>query len=77
MKKQGIDLDLHDLRTDGLEQLIDALSEIEVTSRTGRTRSGSTASEPCSKAGVSVADARAAWENCKPCSLDFSQMDAQ
>ena len=38
MKKQGIDLDLHDLRTDGLEQLIDALSEIEVNVQDGEDK---------------------------------------
>lgn len=38
MKKKGIEVDLHDLRTDGLEQLIDALSEIEVNVQDGEDR---------------------------------------
>ena len=38
MKKKGIDVDLHDLRTDGVEQLIDALSEIEVNFQDGEDK---------------------------------------
>ena len=38
MKNKGIDVDLHDLRTDGLEQLIDALSEIEVNVQDGEDK---------------------------------------
>ena len=38
MKKQGIDVDLHDLRTDGVEQLIDALCEIEVNVQDGEDK---------------------------------------
>ncbi len=30
MEKNGIDIDIHNLRTEDLDQLIDALSDIEV-----------------------------------------------
>ena len=35
MKKNDIDVDIHNLRTEDLEQLIDALSEIEVNIQDG------------------------------------------
>ncbi len=35
MKKSGTDVDLHNLRTEDLEQLIDALSEIEINVQDG------------------------------------------
>ena len=38
MKKNGVDIDLFNQRTDDLEQLIDALSEVEVNVQDGEDR---------------------------------------